>query len=457
MAKIDIEMLSAAVNGETLTRDDPGYEEACAVWNARATGRPAAVVRCQSAVDVQAVVDLAAREGLLLSVKGGGHAYAANTVAQGGLLIDLTPLKEVTVDVERQTARVGAGVKWRGLDEATQAHGLATTGATVSTVGVSGFTLGGGTGYLVRRHGLAIDNLLSAEVVTADGRIVRASTDENEDLFWAIRGGGGNFGVVTNFQFQLHEVGPRVLAGQIMHHFEDAGELLRIYRDYMVNAPETVQVYPFILRVPPIDDFPEALHGKLALDFVVFHLDPDGEVDLRPLTEAGEPFFSFVGPQPYTEVQQSFDAGLPAGQRYASRAHYLDNLSDAAIETITTHAPDLVGPFSVAYLEPLGGAAGRVEPTATAFPHRDADHGFHILAGWSEPEQDEEVQAWADRFHKAMAFHATGGVYVNLLGQGEAQRVTDAYGDNYQRLAELKAKWDPHNLFKVNHNIQPAT
>jgi len=195
MAKIDIEMLSAAVNGVTLTRDDPGYDEACAVWNARSTGRPAAVVRCQSPADVQAVVDLAAREGLLLSVKGGGHAYAANTVAQGGLLIDLTPLKEITVDVERQTARVGAGVKWRGLDEATQAHGLATTGATVSTVGVSGFTLGGGTGYLVRRHGLAVDNLLSAEVVTADGRIVRASSDENEDLFWALRGGGGNFGV----------------------------------------------------------------------------------------------------------------------------------------------------------------------------------------------------------------------------------------------------------------------
>jgi len=242
-----------------------------------------------------------------------------------------------------------------------------------------------------------------------------------------------------------------------MHHFEDAGELLRVYRDYMVNAPETVQIYPFILRVPPIDDFPEALHGKLALDFVVFHLDPDGEADLRPLTEAGDPFFSFVGPQPYTQVQQSFDAGLPAGQRYESRAHYLDYLSDAAIESITTHAPDLVGPFSVAYLEPLGGAAGRVEPTATAFPHRDAHYGFHILAGWSDPAQDEEVQAWADRFHEAMAFHATGGVYVNLLGQGEAQRVADAYGDNYQRLAELKAKWDPHNLFKVNHNIQPAT
>jgi FAD/FMN-containing dehydrogenase len=456
MSKVNSELLEGAVSGEVLKPGDEGFDEARALWNVRFDRQPAAIAPCHSAKDVRGAVRFARNEGFTPSVKGGGHAYAANTVAEGGVLIDLSPMKGLAIDPLKKTARVGPGVKWGEFDQASQAHGLATTGGTVSTIGVSGFTLGGGTGYLVRKHGLAIDNLLSAEVVTADGEMVTASEDENVDLFWAIRGGGGNFGVATSFEFRLHEVGPQVLAGQIMHRFEDAGRLLPAYREFMANAPEEIQCYAFILRVPPIDDFPEALHGHLALDFVLFHLNPDAQEELQPLMELGDPFLSLVGPQPYTAVQQSFDAGLPSGQRYESRAHYLAGLSDGAIEAITSHAPGLVGPFSVAYLEPLGGAAGRVDPAATAFAHRDAAYSFHILGGWMDAAQDDEVQSWVKEFYGAMAPYSTGGVYVNLLGSGEHERVQAAYGDNYRRLAALKKKWDPENLLQVNHNIPPA-
>jgi FAD/FMN-containing dehydrogenase len=458
MTSIKTEGLAAAVKGQVLRAGDEGYDETRKVWNGRFDRRPSVIVRCREARDVVAAVGFAREQGLELAVKGGGHSNAGHSTVEGGLLIDLSLMKGVAVDVRAETARVEPGVKWREFDSVAQQHGLATTGGTVSSVGVAGFTLGGGSGYLVRKHGMAIDNLLSADVVTADGRVVRASADENPDLFWALRGGSGNFGIVTCFEFHLHHVGPQVLAGQVMHRFNGSGDLLRSYRDFMSSAPEDVQCYAFFLRVPPEEVFPRELHGQLALDFVVFHAatGPRAEATLEPLLDYGEPFFSVVAPQPYTTVQQTFDFGLPGGQFYGSRGHYLASLGDEVIDTVTSHLPGMCGAFTAAYFEPLGGAFARVEPSATAFPHRNAAFGFHIQSGWTDPGQEDEVTAWTEGFHQAMGRHATGGVYVNLLGHDEADRVSAAYGDNYARLVELKKKWDPDNFFRINPNIAPG-
>jgi len=459
MTDINLETLVNAVRGNVLEPGDDGYDAARALWNTRFDRHPDVIVRCVDAADVAAAVRFARDRRLEISVKGGGHAFAANTVGDGGLLIDLSAMKGIDLDPASRQVRVEAGVRWKELNARTQEHGLATPGGTVSTVGVSGFTLGGGNGYLSRKYGMAIDNLLSADVVTAAGDLVRASNDENPDLFWALRGGGGNFGVVTAFEFKLHDVGPDVLAGQIFHPLEDAPELLRRYRDFMANAADEIQCYPFFLPVPPLEIFPEAFHGRLALDFVVFHArtGPDAEAALEPLVGLGDPFFSAVGAQSYSALQQAFDDGLPAGQRYDSRAHDLPALTDGAIETMMQHLPEMAGDLTVVYLGAGGGAVARIDPAATAFPHRKAPFAFHIMAGWTEPSQDDQVLTWMRQFGDAMAPHATGGVYVNILGAGEEQRIRAAYGQNYDRLEELKRRWDPENLFSRNHNIPPQS
>ncbi len=271
-----------------------------------------------------------------------------------------------------------------------------------------------------------------------------------------MRGAGPNFGVATSLQVRLHPVGPEVLAGQIIYPFDGVAGHLRFFRDFMDDAPDGFQCLPFMIRIPPVEPFPERLHGHPALDFVVYHVDPDAADFVMPLRELGETILDAVEPLAYTTVQQTFDAALPYGERYYSKAHYLDELSDASIDVVAAHAPDLKGPFSAAYLEPLGGAIGRVDPSATPFGGRSAGYSFHILTGWVEEADDEAVMASARRFHDAMAPHATGGVYVNLLGDDEDGRVPAAYGDNYQRLVELKTEWDPDNLFRMNHNIEPS-
>jgi FAD/FMN-containing dehydrogenase len=458
MSDIRIEELAEVASGQVITAGEADYDEGRSVWNGRFDRRPAAIIRCREADDVKAAVDFARRRGLRLAVKGGGHSNAGHSTIEDGLLIDLSLMKGVEVDPRSKTARVQPGVKWGEFNPVAEKHGLATPGGTVSTVGVSGFTLGGGGGYLTRKYGMAVDNLLSAEVVTADGRLVRASDDENPELFWALRGGGGNFGVVTSFEFRLHDVGPEVLSGQIMHRFEDTPDLLRFYRDFMASAPDDFQCYPFFLRIPPVDAFPADYHGHLVLDFVVFHTDagPTGEAAVRPMLEVGTPFMTAVGPASYSSVMEAFDAGLPAGERYASKAHYLKALSDGVIETIMTHMPGMTGSLTVAYLDALGGAPGRIAETATAFAHRDAPYAFHIMPGWTDHSRDEEVLAWANRLHTDMSRHATGGVYVNLLGPDEEDRIPAAYGVNYDRLVEVKRKWDPENLFRSTYNIDPA-
>jgi FAD/FMN-containing dehydrogenase len=448
--------LAGQIRGQVLEPADRDFDEARSISNGRFDRRPDVIVRCQDADDVRVCVDLAREKGLMLSVKGGGHAYAGNTVADGGLLIDLSWMKAIRVDVESRTVDVQPGVTCGEFDRATQAHGLATPSPTVSSVGVVGAALGGGSGYLSRKLGLALDNLVSVDLVTADGRQIRTSEREYPDLFWALRGAGANFGVITSLQLRLHEVGPEVLAGQIIYPFDRGVELLRFFRDFIADAPDEFQCYPFMIRIPPLDVFPERFHGHPALDFVLYHRDPAATDYVRPLRELGKTIIDTVGPAPYVSVQQSFDASLPQGQRYYSKAHYLNDLSEASIDTITTHVPGMRGSFTAAYLEPLGGAIGRVESAATSFGERDAGYSFHILGGWVDSADDEAVMSWARTFHDAMAPHATGGVYVNLLGEDEEDRVPAAYGRNYRRLVELKNEWDPGNLFRMNHNIRPT-
>ncbi len=455
---MSLEPLAGSVRGAVLAPGDVGYDDARRVWNGRFDRRPAAIVRCTGAADVVAAIGFARDAGLPLAVKGGGHSYAGEAALEGGLLIDLSPMKEIRIDADAKRAVVEPGVRWREFDGAAQEVGLATTGGACSTAGVAGVALGGGSGYLARRHGLTIDNLLAAEVVTADGRRVRASEDENPELFWALRGGGGNFGVVTSFEFRLHEVGPQVLAGQVIHPFEAAGDALRFYREFMAGAPDGVQCYPFFLRIPPLEGFLEEHHGKVVLDFVACCAGDlaDAEEALRPLRGFGTPLLDAVQPVAYTTLQGSFDDGLPKGQRYYTRAHYLDAIPDAAIDAVLAHAADLRGAFTVAYFDASGGAVGRVEPGATAFPHRSAAFGFHLLTGWTDPAEDDDLMTWSRAFHDAMTPHATGGVYVNLLAEDEDDRIRSAYGPNYARLARVKREWDPDNLLRMNHNIAPG-
>ena len=454
----DFGSLRTATRGGVLLPGEPGYDEARHTWNGRFEGRPAVIVRSSEPEDVVAAVRFAGDHGLAVGVKGGGHDYAGNTAIQGGLLVDLSPMRRVEVDPTERTARVAGGALWGDLDAAAQEHGLATTGPTVSTVGVAGATLGGGSGWLLRKHGLSLDNLLAAELVTASGDTVRASETENPELFWALRGGGSNLGVVTALELRLHPLGPEILAGQVFHRLDDAGAVLRRYREVMADAPEEVMAYAFFLRVPPIEGFLEEHHGEVVLDLVIAYAGPveDAESALRPLRELGTPLADTTAPVPYTALQQSFDEGLPPDQRYLSLAHYLDDLDDDLVDVLVAGAAELRGGFTIAYLEPLGGAVGRVPSDATAFPHRDAAFSFHVLAGWADQGADDEVMGWARGLHRAVAPYSNGGVYVNLLS-GDVDRVRAAYGPNYERLARVKAEWDPDNRFRLNHNVPPAS
>ncbi len=294
--------------------------------------------------------------------------------------------------------------------------------------------------------------------MTADGQHVRASENHHPELFWALRGGSGNFGVVTEFEFDLHPVGPELLAGQIIHPFEKATAVLEHYRSFMADAPPAVNCYAFVIPIPPLPAFPEELHGEPAVDLVAAYTGDieEGEAALAPLREFGDPILDGIRPQPYTELQQAFDDGAPKGERWYSKAHYLDELTDAAIESFVDAVDPLRGPMTMVYLEPMGGAIAEVEPEATAFPHRDAAYSVHALTGWSDPARDEELIEWTDAVHEAMAAYSSGGVYVNLLDRAEADRVPNAYGTNYERLREVKADWDSDNVFDSNQNIEPS-
>lgn len=452
-----LERLRATLHGEIVTPEDPGYDEARSIWNAMIDRRPAVIVRCRGASDVAECVRFARDNDLLVSVRGGGHNIAGNAVCDGGVMIDLSAMKSVQVDPDRRTARVEPGCTLADLDRETQTFGLATPVGINSTTGISGLTLGGGFGWLSRKHGMTIDNLLSADVVTADGAQVRASERENPELFWAIRGGGGNFGVVTSFEFHLHPVGPEVLSGLIVHPLDDAAELLRFYREFASQLPDETAVWVVMRKAPPLPFLPEEWHGREVVVLAALHAGDlqQGERVLESLRRFERPIADVIGPHPYAGWQQAFDPLLAPGARNYWKSHDFVELSDPLLDTLVGHVGKLPSPQCEIFIGQVGGAMNRVAPGATAYPHRDAEFVMNVHARWDDPADDGACTAWAREVFRDAAPYATGGVYVNFLTQDEEERIRAAYGSNYDRLAAIKARYDPGNRFRVNQNIRP--
>jgi FAD/FMN-containing dehydrogenase len=454
----EVDGLAARLEGEILTAEDPGYDEARAVWNGMIDRRPDLIVRCAGADDVSAAVGFARDRGLEVAVRGAGHHIAGHSVCEGGLLIDLSPMKRVDVDPKRRRARVGAGATLADMDGATQAHGLATPLGVNSTTGVAGLTLGGGFGWLSRMHGLTVDNLSAAEVITADGESLRASEDENSDLFWALRGGSGNFGVVTAFEYRLHDVGPEVLSGLIVHPFDDAREVLDRYREFADDAPDEVNPWFVVRKAPPLPFLPSEVHGRMILILPVFVAgDMDAAKPLvEPLRAIGKPIADVVGPHPYAGWQQAFDPLLTPGARNYWKSHNFPALDDGALDSIVEYSGRLPSDQTEIFVARMGGAMNRKPADATAYPHRDVEYLMNVHTRWEDPGEDEGCVAWAREFFDTMARYATGSVYVNFMPTDETGRVKAAYGPNYDRLAELKKRYDPDNFFHLNQNIAPA-
>ena len=453
-----IEALRAGFRGQVLQPEEAGYDAARAVWNGMIDRRPAVIARCAGVADVIAAVNFAQSNELVVSVRGGGHNVTGNAVCDGGLMIDLSPMKGVHVDPVRRVARAEAGVTWGDFDHETQPFGLATTGGQVSTTGIAGLTLGGGLGWLQRSFGLVVDNLLSVDLVLADGRFVTASADQHQDLFWALRGGGGNFGVATSFEYRLHELGPIVMSGMGLYPVAQAPEIMRFYRQFTADAPDQLMVVAGFLTAPPAPFVPEHLQGTLMVALVVCYAGPveEGQRAVDAIRAAHPPAVDIFGPMPYTAVQQLFDAGLPFGQRVYLRSDHLASLSDRTIDAIVDNARQITSPSSVAVIVPLGGAVARIGETETAFGHRDTPYDIDVFAIWTDPAEDERHLAWGRAFGSALQPFSRG-VYVNELGDDGPSRIRDAYPTQiYDRLAKLKATYDPTNFFHLNQNIKPA-
>jgi FAD/FMN-containing dehydrogenase len=445
-------------SGDLILPDEPGYDEARAVFNRMIDKRPAVIARCSSTDDVVAAVNFGRDNDLEVSVRCGGHSVAGLSIGDG-VVVDLAGLKRIEVHRDAKIARAGGGVLWGEFDQATQEYGLHTPGGRVTTTGIGGFTTGGGYGWTSSKHGLTCDNLVSAEVVTADGSVLTASEDENEDLFWGIRGGGGNFGVITRFDLRLHKLGPIVLAGLALWPLERAAEVLSGWRDYVDRAPDELSTACVVLTAPPEEFVPDHLKGKTALGMAAMYVgDPErGAAIVQPLKDLG-PEVDLIQPMPYTAFQAILDPSAPPGKRSYWRGEYMNGLGDEAIETFVTHAPRVTGaaiPFSQAIIFRIGQGVTAVPDDATAFSHRGADYLFHPISVWEDSTDDARLIASNRAFADAMRPFSTGGAYLNFTP--ERDRVREAYGDaKYERLVALKDKYDPENLFKGNQNIKPS-
>ena len=448
--------------GSVIAPDHDAYDDARAVWNAAVDRRPRLIARCSGTADVAATVRFARDRDLQIAVRGGGHNVAGTAVCDNGIVIDLSAMRAVSVDPVERIAHVQGGALWGDVDHETQAHGLATTGGIVGHTGVGGLSLGGGIGWLMRKHGLTVDNLVDSEVVTAEGDIIRASADDHPDLFWALRGGGGNFGVVSSFRFALHPVGPTVMAGPIFWAAEDTGDVLRFYREFVADAPDELGNVVRLGTIPPLGVVRNELHFQRAIAVASCYAGPveEGERAVRALREFGTPLVDLVGPTRYVDHQSSLDDTVPHGWHYYWKATDLTGLPDEVIDIVAERAYCATSPRSYAAMFHMGGAVARAPRDATAFPSRDVEHNIIIDAAWL-PEQDDSVgaaeTAWAREFLDALQRHRRG-VYVNFLdSDDDPSRVREAYGDDtYRRLAEVKAKYDPDNVFHNNKNIQPG-
>jgi FAD/FMN-containing dehydrogenase len=448
--------LRESLRGELVLPGEPAYDEARSVWNGMIDRRPALIVRCAGSSDVKAAIGFARSEGLEVAVRGGGHNVAGNATCDGGLVIDLSPMKGIRVDLDARTVRAQGGLTWGELDAETQTHGLATTGGLVTTTGVAGYTLGGGIGWLMRKHGLACDNLIAADMITADGQTVHASEAENAELLWGLRGGGGNFGVVTEFEFRLHPVS-QIYGGMVAWPASQGGEILRFWRDWIHDTPDDLCTMAAFLYAPPEPFVPPEVVGHPIFALACFHLDPDGraEDDLAPLRGLG-PAVDVLGPMPYDAIQGMFDAAVPRGSRNYWRSGYLDELSDDAIEAIVAAVPGLPSPLGQLHVHQMGGALSRVADGATAFGSRQSPYLMNYIGLWLDPSEDAQNTEWVKSASDAMAPFGTGARYVNFLADEGEAGVASAYeAETMTRLRGLKSKYDPTNFFHLNQNIKP--
>ena len=450
--------LRSHMRGLVLTPGDAGYDPARAIWNGMIDRRPAAIVRCAGVADVRQAIAFGREQSLTIAVRGGGHHIAGSAVCDGGVMVDLSQMRSVRVDPVRRRAFVEPGATLRDFDHEAQAFGLATPLGINSTTGVAGLTLGGGFGWLSRKLGMTVDNLRSADVVTADGRLLESSDREHQDLFWALRGGGGNFGVVTRFEFELHPVGPEVLAGLIVFPLDQARAVLAQYRAFAQQAPDELSVWLVLRQAPPLPFLPPGAHGTNVLVMAICYA---GEIEhgrqlIAPLQEFGRPVGEHIGPVPYAAWQQAFDPLLAPGARNYWKSHNFAALPDDLLDVLVQFAGRLPSPQSEVFVGQLGGAASRVPADATAYPHRDALFVMNVHGRWETPEQDREGIEWARACFTATAPFATGGVYVNFLTADESDRTQAAYGAHYIRLVKVKGTYDPENVFCVNQNIKPV-
>ncbi|CAN5499819.1 MAG: FAD-binding oxidoreductase [Actinomycetota bacterium] len=456
MANGTVDALRENVRGGVVTRDDEGYEEARTVYNAMIDKRPRVVIRAQDVGDVMAAVDFARENELDLSIRGGSHSVPGFGTCDDGVVIDLSPMRGVRVDPRTKTARAEGGATWGDFNHATHAFGLATTGGIISTTGIGGLTLGGGIGYLSRGYGLSSDNLVSCDVVTAEGSFVTASQSENEDLFWALRGGGGNFGVVTSFEYQLHPV-KDIYGGPIFYELDYASDVLRFFREFLPEAPEQWGGFPAFQIAPPLPFIPEERHGDTFCVAVACWAGPvdEGENALRPLHDLAPVVAEHVGPMPYPMLNSAFDGLVPPGLQHYWKANFVTELTDAAIDAHLKHAPKLPAVNSTVHIYPIDGACHRIGSDETAFGHRDSNFATVIAGMWPDPAENESNIEWVRDYYDAVAPHSEEGGYVNFAADDDQARVPANYGANYARLVEVKRRYDPDNLFHMNQNIKP--
>ena len=456
LGEATVQELRESVEGEVVAPSDPGYAEACKVWNGAHDRRPALVVRCAAAGDVATAVGFARSNDLEIAVRGGGHSIAGFSTCDNGIVIDLSQMNEVHVDPATRRATVGGGAVWADVDNETQPHGLATTGGLVSSTGVAGFTLGGGIGWTMRKFGLACDNLVAADVVTADGRIIRASESENSDLLWGLRGGGGNFGIVTRFEFELHPLGPMVYAGPIFYPADAAHELLHTFRDWAVVAPDEITAIVNLTTAPPLPVIPAEWHGKKVAAFIATSSGPidEGESLVGAFRTVGEPIADLLGPMPYQAIQTLIDPLWEKGIHAYFKATNLARLDDELIERLCALHLEAPGPQCEIHVHQMGGALARVPEGATAFAERSMPFLLNAVTGWRDPADTESHTKWTRDVIAAADDASTGRAYVNFLGDADAGR--SSYGDEtYARLVALKNEYDPTNVFRLNQNIDP--
>ncbi len=457
VSKADLEKFESSLRGNLLRPENKGYDEARTIWNAMIDKKPAIIAQCAGVADVIQAVNFAREHNLLTAIRSIGHNIAGNAICDDGLVIDLSQMRSMRVDPVTKRAHVEPGITLGDFDHETQAFGFVTPIGINSTTGVAGLTLGGGFGWLSRKYGMTVDNLVAADVVTADGKFLRASEDENQDLFWAIRGGGGNFGVVTRFEFQLHTMESERFCGLMVFSLSEATTILKKYREFVAELSDDTSVWVVLREAPPLPFLPKEVHGTKVIVLAMFHAgDPsEGEAILDPLRSFGTLLGEHVGPVPFTAWQAAFDPLLTPGARNYWKSHNFTELNDETIEIAISYAADSKSPQSEIFFAQLGGAVNRVADDATAYPHRDANFVLNVHGRWEKPSDDKKTIKWARDFFKEMAPHATGGVYTNFMTEDETDRVGDAYGAGYDRLKKAKKKYDPNNLFRLNQNIDP--